>query len=68
MSNRIPKNAKKMDVEFLRQTSAAKPGDHIIVRKEEDNGWVGTDQAGKEWAFLLPLLRNEYICKISVLE
>lgn len=60
--NRIPRNAKKLDVTFLVGDYA-----HMIATKDE-RGWHGVDDNGKEWALFVSHLRNSDVCKIAVIE
>lgn len=62
MSNKIPRNAKKLDVIFLVGDFA-----HMIATKDE-RGWHGVDDNGKEWALFVSHLRNSDVCKIAVIE
>ena len=64
MANRIPRNATKLEVEFLTDTSMGDKGIKVIAEKK-DNGWVGTYN-GKNWLLFLAHLRNENYCKIKV--
>ena len=67
-TNRIPRNATKLDVEFLIDTSSSKAGEHMTVEKNPYDGrWIGKDKNGKEWFFFLDMLRNENVCKIAVM-
>lgn len=60
--NRIPRNAKKLDVTFL----VCDYG-HMIATKDE-RGWHGVDDNGKWWWLFVSHLRNSDICKIAVIE
>lgn len=62
MSNKIPRNAKKLDVIFLVGDFA-----HMIATKDE-MGWHGVDDNGKEWKLFVSHLRNSDVCKIAVIE
>lgn len=66
MANRIPQSAKKLDVTFLTDSSIVN-GNHIIAEKTE-NGWHGKDDNGKWWSLFTDHLRNENLCKITVIE
>ena len=64
MANRIPRTARKLEVEFLTDTSAGDKGLKMIAEKK-DNGWVG-EHNGKSWLLFLAHLRDENCCKIKV--
>lgn len=64
MANRIPRNATKLEVEFLTDTSAGDKGIKMIAEKT-DNGWVG-ERNGKSWLLFVAHLRDENVCKIKV--
>ena len=64
MTNRIPRNATKLEVEFLTDTSAGDKGIKMIAEKT-DNGWVGKYK-GKDWLLFVAHLRDENMCKIKV--
>lgn len=63
MTNRIPRNAKKLYVTF--NTNAHSD---MVVEKNEYGEWIGTDTNGKKWLFLVGLLRNGDYCKVTVVE
>lgn len=60
--NRIPRNAKKMNVEFLIETSSHSK---FMSAKKTDHGWVGTNEIGKEYLLPLAMLRNSEVCKLT---
>lgn len=64
MANRIPRNARQMDVEFLTKTSAGAAGTKLKAQKDE-YGWHGTDKDGKSYYLFASHLRNEHFCKLS---
>ena len=66
-TNRIPRNATKLDVEFLIDVSSSKAGEHMTAEKTLYDGWVGKDKNGKKWSLFLGMLRNENVCKITVM-
>lgn len=65
MGNRIPRNCKKLEVEFLTNTLLNKKGDKVIARKTE-NGWIG-EKGDKRFHLFLGHLRNPEFCKIMPL-
>lgn len=64
MANRIPRNAKHMDVEFLTDTSAGAAGMKLAAEKDEQ-GWHGTDENGNRYLLFTSHLRNENLCRLS---
>jgi len=66
MANRIPRAATKLDVTFLVTTSAGEENTQMIAEKNE-NKWIGTDKNGKKYHLFLSHLRNENICKVTVI-
>ena len=64
MANRIPRSARKLEVEFLTDTSMGDKGIKIMAEKT-DNGWVGRHN-GKNWLLFVAHLRDENACKIKV--
>lgn len=60
--NRIPRNAKKMDVEFLIANSTHS---RFMSAEKTDHGWVGTNEIGKEYLLPLAMLRNSEVCKLT---
>lgn len=65
MANRIPRNASKLHVTFLTNTSAGKSGLTMTAEKTE-RGWIGND-GKREWHLFPEHLRNENLCKIKVI-
>ena len=65
MANRIPRNAKKLYVTFKTNTNAHSD---MTVVKNEYGEWIGTDQKGKQWLFLVSLLRNSDYCGVTIIE
>lgn len=63
MANRIPRNVKKLYVTF----NANAHSDMIVV-KNEYGEWIGTDQKGKQWLFLVSLLRNSDYCGVTIIK
>ena len=61
MGNRIPRNAKKLEVEFITRDYSK------MIAEKDEFGWHGTDEEGKNWNLLVGILRNENFCKIKVL-
>ena len=63
MANRIPHNAKVLDVTY-------KVGDygHMVVEKNEFGEWIGTDDNGKRWSIFASHLRNSDIMDVEVIE
>ncbi len=64
--NRIPRNAKKLEVTLLTETNVGKAGTCIIVEKNE-HSWVG-EIDGHRWSFFSAQLRNDSLCQIKVIE
>lgn len=62
MANRIPRNAKKLFVTFKANSHSG-----MSVEKNKYGEWVGTDQSGKKWCFLVSLLRNSDYCSVTVM-
>lgn len=62
MSNRIPRKAKTMEVEFLIETSS-----HSKYMKAEktDEGWIGTSESGNKYYLPIGMLRNSEVCKLT---
>ena len=56
-AGRIPRNATKLYITFLRDTSASKAGYTAEVVKKYDT-WIYTDENGHPWRVLPSLLRN----------
>lgn len=67
MNNKIPKEATKLEVTFLKETSAGKENTKMIAEKTEC-GWIGTDKNGEKWQLFTSHLRNRNYCNIRVLE
>lgn len=65
-SNRIPRAARSLQVEFLADTSSSKKGDVVKVHKN-DFGWIGIASDGKYYYFPVAMLRTPEVCKITVL-
>lgn len=65
MGNRIPRNATRLEVVFLTDTTAGKCGMKLIAEKTEI-GWVGTCE-GKSYRLLLGHLRNEKLCAVKAI-
>lgn len=60
MSNVIPRKAKKMDVEFLIDTSAHSK---LMEAEKTDTGvWIGTTESGNRFSLPVSMLRNSDIC------
>lgn len=66
MGNVIPRKATRLKVDFKANTSHFNNGDSIIISKT-DRGWIGEDNKGNSFRFLVGLLRNENYCSLSVL-
>ena len=64
-TNRIPRSATKLDVEFIVKSGNCAEN-HMIATKD-GNGWHGVDDAGKHWSLFTSHLRNPNLCKIKVL-
>ena len=64
MANRIPRNARKLEVEFLTDTSAGDKG-LIMMAEKTDRGWIGKHN-GKDWCLFVSHLRDDNACKIKV--
>lgn len=63
--NRIPRAAQKLEVTFLKDTSAGKSGTYMIAEKTDD-GWKGIDGSGNIWRLFLDHLRNGEFCQVRV--
>lgn len=62
-SNRIPRSARTLQVEFLIDTSGTKKGEIVTVHKN-DSGWIGQVASGERLYFFVSMLRNSGVCKI----
>ena len=65
--NRIPRNAKKIYITWLIDTSSTKAGDHDTVEKTE-RGWIGTTATGTNYFMFVSLLRNGHAVQIDRIE
>lgn len=63
-AGRIPRNATKLYITFLRDTSASKAGYTAEVVKKWDK-WIYYDESGQPWRILPSLLRNSELIQID---
>lgn len=66
-ANVIPRNAKRLKLTAKTVSSAGKPGDVVIVEKDEFGDWVGT-QNGKRYLYLVSNIRNPNYYDVEVLD
>lgn len=60
MSNVIPRKAKKIDVEFLIDTSAHSR--YMKAEKSDTDGWIGKSESGEKFSLPISMLRNSDVC------
>lgn len=65
--NVIPRNAKRLKLTAKTVSSAGKPGDVVIVEKDEYGDWVGT-QNGRRYQYLVSNIRNPNYYDVEVLD
>lgn len=58
----LPRNAKKIEVTFLIDTSAHKAGSTVVVGKTEYGNW-----SDGQFSYFVGMLRNPEICKVKVI-
>lgn len=66
-AGRIPRDAKRLYITFLVNTSASKAGDSVTVEKINDE-WIYIDKTGNRWRLLPSHIRNEDIIRIDKAE
>lgn len=64
-TNRIPRNAQKIEVTMKIATNASKAGEVLNVWRD-DYGWHGTNESGQQFRIFLSMLRNPEVCTIKI--
>ena len=67
-SNRIPRNARKIFVTWLIDTTGNKAGDAATVEKDDRGQWIETTASGERYAVPVSMLRNADIIRIEKIE
>ena len=66
--NRIPRNARKIFVTWLIDTTGNKAGDSATVEKDDRGQWIETTASGERYAVPVSMLRNADIIRIEKIE
>lgn len=66
MANRIPRNACKMNVILLTDTTAGNAGTVLKAEKNEFGTWIGKTKEGKSYSLFIGHLRNSDLCQIEI--
>ena len=66
--NRIPRNARRIFVKWLIDTTGNKAGDAATVEKDDRGQWIETTASGKRYAVAVSILRNADIIRIEKIE
>ena len=66
-NNRIPRNAKKIYITWLIDTSATRTGDRDTVERI-DNKWIGTSATGATYSMPVSILRNANVVQVDQIE
>jgi hypothetical protein len=67
-SNRIPRNARRIFVTWLIDTTGNNAGDAATVEKDDRGQWIETTASGKSYAVFVSMLRNADIIRIDRIE
>lgn len=67
-SNRIPRNARRIFVTWLIETTGNKAGDAATVEKDDRGQWIETTASGERYAVAVSMLRNADIIRIERIE
>jgi hypothetical protein len=67
-SNRIPRNARRIFVTWLIDTTGNKAGDAATVEKDDRGQWIETTASGERYAVPVSMLRNADIIRIEKIE
>ena len=63
-AGRIPRNATQLYITFLRDTTASRAGESVMVYKI-DGAWIYTSKTGGRWRLTAALLRNDNFIRIN---
>lgn len=63
-AGRIPRNATQLYITFLRDTTASRAGESVMVYKI-DGAWIYTSKTGGRWRLTAALLRNDDFIRIN---
>lgn len=63
-AGRIPRNATQLYITFLRDTTASRAGESVMVYKI-DGAWIYTSKTGGRWRLTAALLRNDEFIRIN---
>lgn len=63
-AGRIPRNATRLYITFLRDTTASRAGESVMVYKI-DGAWIYTSKTGGRWRLTAALLRNDDFIQIN---
>lgn len=66
-NNRIPRNAKKIYITWLIDTSTTRTGDRDTVERI-DNKWIGTSATGATYSMPVSILRNANVVQVDQIE